>query len=85
VSFLKLLADVLGVAHGEDGKKKTLVADLVAFLAAPRKVRRGVNLADKAEALKEQRRVAKEKKEKKAKRVRTHTTHTTHTHSHLTR
>ena len=90
VSFLKLLADVLGVAHGEDGKKKTLVDDLVAFLAAPRKVRRGVNLADKAEALKEQRRVAKEKKEKKAKRVRTHTTRDTrdttrHTRHPLTR
>jgi hypothetical protein len=63
------------------------VTDLMDFLSRPKKVRRGVNLAEKADALKEQRRVAKEKKEKKqtkkAKRVPTSHTHThTHTRTH---
>lgn len=75
LSFLKLMADVLGRRHAEDGKKKHLVDSLMEFLIRPTKVKRGVNLAEKAEALKEQRLKAKKKKgtsspRKQKKRVR---------------
>jgi len=52
VSFLKLLADVLGLPHGESSKKATLVSALVAFLSCPKKAPSKVeSLAEKAEAL----------------------------------